>query len=309
MFKNGEAAEIIARQGAGAYLGGTATYDSRIGNKKDGIKHPFINLPKSHSAINWLGLPNWGISWDYRKNEHLIKKKISQVVHINQQYNCPIGWSIAANPEAKDYHKIEDLGILLRTVEHSGADFIEINESCPNTEEKNEGIDYLTHRLKRINEESNRKFLKKNIPLIVKFSNDVKIEQIPYLMDILIDLKFDGINFGNTSIDYSNLRNKINENEKRDFDYFTKTFGGGLSGRLLKEKSLELCEAVVEYREKIKPNFEFHVIRTGGIENAQDILDSENAGVSMNQWFIGYWENFKVHRHRVYEKLYQDLLK
>src|SRR3970282_925994 len=41
MFKNGECYEMVAKQGAAAYLGGTGTWNSRKGNEKDGIYLPF----------------------------------------------------------------------------------------------------------------------------------------------------------------------------------------------------------------------------------------------------------------------------
>ena len=37
MFKNGECYEMVAKQGAGAYLGGTGTWNSRRGNEKNKI--------------------------------------------------------------------------------------------------------------------------------------------------------------------------------------------------------------------------------------------------------------------------------
>src|SRR3989344_3365254 len=52
MFKNGECYKMIAMQGAGAYLGGTSTWNPRIGNEKAGVYLPFVPYPASHSASN-----------------------------------------------------------------------------------------------------------------------------------------------------------------------------------------------------------------------------------------------------------------
>ena len=307
MFKNGECYELMARQGAGGYLGGTSTFESIIGNEKNGIKTPFVKLSKSGAALNWLGLPNDGIGFwknDFQKYE--LEIKISEMVKVKKMYGCPVGWSVAINGE--NVYGLGTAGILLRVLKNAGVDFIEINRSCPNTKRDEAEMSYV---LGNIMKESYVKMengkSKKIVPLIVKFSNDAKIKQVPKLIDTLIEFKFDGVNFGNTSTGHSLHRNSINENEKKLFDYFTSEFGGGISGIPLKKNSLKLCEAATEYVQKIKLNSEFHVIRTGGIENAQDLIDSNNAGVSLNQWFTGYWENFRKYENKVYEKIYGDL--
>jgi len=50
IFKNGECYEMVARQGAGAYLGGTGTWNPRRGNEKEDIYLPFVPYPLSHST-------------------------------------------------------------------------------------------------------------------------------------------------------------------------------------------------------------------------------------------------------------------
>ena len=76
----------------------------------------------------------------------------------------------------------------------------------------------------------------------------------------------------------------------------------------MKEDSLKLCSEAVKYVNSKHLPQEFHVIRTGGIETAEDILESEKAGISLNQWFTGYWENFSKEGHELYKKLYQELI-
>ena len=146
----------------------------------------------------------------------------------------------------------------------------------------------------------------REIPVIVKFSNDTEVNQVPALLDLLFELGFDGVNFGNTSIDYIQRRKLIDPSERKLFDYFTKTFTGGVSGRPLKETSLELGSRSVEYTKAGPPTQEFHTIRTGGIETWQDIQDSERAGISLNQWYTCYFENFANHAHKIYEQFFEN---
>ena len=286
MFKNGAGYELCVFQGAGAYLGGTGTWNFRRGNS--GL--PFAPYRASGAASNSLGLPNDGDIYNH-KNASLIIKATG----------VPIGWSLAASP---DYPERERLMLLyqgMRLYESAGVDFLEINESCPNVNGDDSG---LAGRLGYISE----RFLagrKRKLPVIVKFSNDTPFAKVPELLDLLFSLGFDGVNFGNTSEDYARHRKGISGKDKALFDYFTCTYGGGVSGRPLKEDSLLLSAMAAEYVKHGPPPQEFHVIRTGGIESWKDIEESEQAGVSLNQWFTGYWEGFSKDGHRVYDRMYR----
>ncbi len=294
IFKNGECYEMVTLQGAGAYLGGTGTWNQRKGNEKSGISLPFAPYPKSHSASNCLELPNDGdVVNSYRAS------KLERIA------GCPIGWSVSSSPDFQGEEKLNKLVKGIKLYENAGVDFIEINESCPNIIHSLQQED-LEERLKYVKEQFLDKRNRK-IPIIVKFSNDTKISQVPELLDLLFEYGYDGVNFGNTSVDYSNIRCNINTKEKKLFDYFVNNFGGGISGRPLKYNSLYLAGRAVEYLNKGKPPQEFHVIRTGGIENYKDIKDSDNAGISLNQWYTGYIENFANYGHKVYEELFKDV--
>ena len=63
---------------------------------------------------------------------------------------------------------------------------------------------------------------------------------------------------------------------------------------------MTLSAAAVNYLELVKPGYEFHVIRSGGINSIQDIIDSNNAGVSLNQWYSGYFENYITYGNKLY---------
>ena len=301
MFKNGECYEMVAKQGASAYLGGTGTWNQRSGNKKEGIYLPFVPYSKSHAASNWLGLPNDG--------DEINSQRVAQLETIA---DCPIGWSVMGSPDLQGEEKLRYLVKGMNLYEQAGVDFLEINESCPNTEQGNPQEDELANRLQYIKEHflDRRMFTDtdrlREIPVIVKFSNDTEIEQLPALLDILFELGFDGVNFGNTSIDYIKRRELIDPSERRLFDFYTQTFGGGVSGRPLRESSLELASRAVEYLNQGRPSQEFHVTRTGGIETWEDIQKSLDAGISLCQWYTGYFENFAREGHDVYKELFSD---
>jgi len=293
MFKKGESYYTIAKQGAGAYLSGTTTSSKRLGNFKNGVLHPFAPFPSSGASVNWMGLPNEG--------HQIVAKRLSQLQKIQ---NCPIGASLSASPEERGIEGLENLKIGMDLYKEANVDFIEINESCPNVEEghqiDNNSLDEdLINRLEYIS----MNFLKnrdKNLPVIVKFSNDTDLSLVPNIIDNLISLGFDGVNFGNTSTKYEESIDMIKDKEKKLFQYFTENYGGGLSGKLLSTTSLNLVKTGSNHLKTKKLSKEFHIIRTGGVCSIEDIKNSLNNGASICQWYNGYFSEFSKYGHQVY---------
>lgn len=292
MFKNGEGYDVVAKLGAGAYLGGTSTFNPRLGNNKSGIKLPFVSLHHSKAAVNWLGLPNLG-------DELLAKQPITK----RKIVGCPIGWSVMRSP---DFAESDGVSKLIESLWHyhnnPQIDFIEINESCPNIKL---GVAGIIPRLRRIANEFLSKRQRK-LPIIVKLSNDLDLRNLAEMMEELIRLGYDGINLGNTSIEYSFILPQLEPRDRELFNYFTASFGGGVSGAPLKQKSLDLCAEAANQLQRLQANHEFHIIRSGGIENAQDLLASKQHGVSFNQWYTGFFNAYAENGSAVYRSLLCD---
>ncbi|MPN59545.1 hypothetical protein SDC9_207266 [bioreactor metagenome] len=121
---------------------------------------------------------------------------------------------------------------------------------------------------------------------------------------MLVDLGFDGVNFGNTSTDYKRYASLIFGHDKLLFEYFTSYFGGGLSGRLLKDRSLFINKNAANYLQTKKLSKEFYCIRTGGVSKFEDIIDSKESGIFLNEWFVGFFDNFAEHGFHTYKKLF-----
>jgi dihydroorotate dehydrogenase len=297
MFKYGDGYRISALQGAGAFLAGTTTALPRTGNKKNGIQHPFMPYPKSSTSSNWMGLPNPG--------HEVVARRLSQIDKIK---GCPLGISIAASPEQTSMDAADGIIRGMSLYDKGGVDFIELNESCPNVDHHgsnntNPLDEGLIERLEHIS----RGFLSKRnkkLPVIVKFSNDTSESQVNNLIDLLLDLGFDGINFGNTSVQYDKYARLLNPSDIKNFGYFTSEFGGGLSGKILKGNSLHLCSIATDYLAQKNPRSEFHIIRTGGVEDLDDINESNAAGIRLNQWFAGYFDKFGKYGHSLYKHLF-----
>jgi dihydroorotate dehydrogenase len=313
MFKNGDGYEVSWRQGAGYWLAGTTTASPRGGNLSGGwaggVAQPFVPYPRSGAASNWLGLPNDG--------DEAVAVRIAEVVRSERREGCPVGVSAAAVAGADEGEAVARLDRLVRGLklfQDAGADFLEINESCPNTGESESDRTTpadLSRRLERVAEG----FLvrrERPLPVIVKFSVDTAPERVPGLVDTLVELGFDGVDFGNTSTDYAGLRAAVDPAERRLYDQFTGRFGGGVSGRPLRERSLALARAAADRARQVAPvvNGErvFHVVRTGGVEAGADLAATESAGVALAGWLTGYFEGFARHGHDVYRTIYEQAL-
>ncbi|MCB1058343.1 MAG: hypothetical protein KDD11_22815, partial [Acidobacteria bacterium] len=286
-------------QGAGFFLAGTTTARRRAGNEKAEIHWPFAPYPSSVAASNWLGLPNPG--------DPVVAQRLAGLERIP---GCPVGASVAADPELAGEERMTALIRGLEAYTEAGADFLEVNESCPNTgedpAEESRELEELGRRLERIRQG----FLERpdRPPVVVKLSCDTDPAVVPEVVDRLLDEGFDGVNFGNTSTAYERRRGAVAASDRPLYDYFTTTFGGGVSGRPLKEDSLRLAAAAAEQRERRAPGREFHVVRTGGIEDAADVRRSLDAGVSLVQWYTGYFQAFAAAGHELYLELYDELL-
>jgi len=292
MFKDAECYKLMDSQGSGGYLSGTTTANVRLGNKG----HPFVQYHRSQAASNYLGLPN--------KGDRFVSRVLS---HISEGEGCPIGHSVMASPDLSPDEQLPALVAGMRMFEEANVSWLEQNVSCPNTGHRFDGAE-LKRQLSYVSEN----FLKgrdRVFPVSVKLSNDTRVADVPQILDLLFGAGYDGVNFGNTSVDYDRHRKSIVDGELKLYDYFTREHGGGVSGAPLKEISLELAATAVRYLRSGRPTQEFHVFRTGGIECADDLIQSDEAGISMNQWFGGYWHEWAEQGHKIYQKLYGDYVR
>ncbi|MDY6768580.1 MAG: hypothetical protein SVW02_00520 [Candidatus Nanohaloarchaea archaeon] len=303
MFKTGACYDLVADQGAGAYLAGTFTPEPRAGNDLWGVKRPFLPLPRSGASLNSLGLPNPGFregGGAERRREQLGYEGSAREIlaSVETRPGVPLGASVMGTPQktGEDGYA-EEIVEGLEAVEAAGVDFAEINESCPNTDAELPQDAGIETRLQHVAD----RFLEgSDLPVVVKFSTDTPPGQVEHLVDLLIDCGFHGVNFGNTSEAYSTYRDTIRDSERGAYDAFIDNIGGGIGGRPIRERSLELATRAVERVNERDPDRDFLVVRTGGVETQEDIEASEQHGIGMNQWFTGYWDSFADHGHDVY---------
>ena len=67
-----------------------------------------------------------------------------------------------------------------------------------------------------------------------------------------------------------------------------------------------MCKIAVNELKKLEIKNEFHIIRTGGIEDFDDIQDSLECGISMNQWVTGFYFSFLKEGNKVYKNMLEN---
>lgn len=297
LFKQGEGAALAAAWGAGFWTVGTTTGRPRKGNRRHHVSQPFAPYPRSGAASNWLGLPNPG----HRAVAARVAAtpRTSGVVRIASLGLDPL-------PEVPEADRLAALIAGLEHYDEAGIDVVEINESCPNTAEDVAGMEHLERRLMVLE----RDFLarrRRRLPVLLKLSVDAEPSAVADVVALACRHGLDGLVLGNTSTKWQALRSAIDPAERPLYDRFVDRFGGGVSGRPLKAASLELIRCARQALATAAPRDEFHLVRVGGIESADDVRVSLQAGATLCQWYTGLFEGFAVHGHRFQDVVHQQL--
>lgn len=254
--KNGKIPTIMEALGFGFVEIGSITANPNTGNPKPRT----FRLPKDHAMINRMGLNNDGAK--------TIVKRLK-----NKRLTIPLGINIAKthDPDIIGDAAIDDYVFSFNEARKI-ADYITVNISCPNTtegktfEEPN-ALDELLSALK----------IKKDarvVPTFIKFSSDLTREQLVNLLDICEEHRTHGYVASNTSSDRQGL---VTSQEKLE-----KIGLGGLSGRPIANKSLQLVQWISNEVKRQKP-----IIGVGGIDSFETALKMLLAGADLLQVYTG----------------------
>ena len=240
--KNGEYITATPTLGFGYTEIGTVTPKPQDGNPKPRL----FRLKEDFSLQNAMGFNNRGA--DY------------MLERLNKLYflDYPIGINIGKNKLTPEDKALDDYETLLKAFKDYG-DYIIINISSPNTPglrdlQNEEFIDSLFKLAKEITDR----------PILLKIAPDMEAEDAISLCKSAVDAGASGVIATNTTIDYS-----ITPHAK-DF--------GGISGRLVREKSFKLFQAIAK-----ELYGKTTLISVGGIEDAKDAYRRIRAGASLVQ--------------------------
>jgi len=257
MDKTGKCAKYWQIFGFGHAELGTITVDPRKGNPRQRM----WRFPKAEAVVNYMGFNNPGVdAFATTLQKHGIKRG-------NLAAGIPIGISIgsvATDPEEanKEYQQ------LLEKL-HPHADYFVANFSCPNVShaDDNHTSELIEAMVKKIRELSNKNSTEPT-PLFWKISPDLSENELLRTLEITRDKQVAGIIACNTSVE---LRKQL-----------APDLPGGLSGRPLFKKSLEVVKFIRQRDERIP------IIASGGGMEVDDFKRMFDKGANIAQALTGF---------------------
>jgi len=115
----------------------------------------------------------------------------------------------------------------------------------------------------------------RRVPLLVKIAPDLADEDVLGVADLALEIGLDGIIATNTTISREGLRTPAARVEEIG--------AGGLSGRPLTERSLEVLRLL---RERVGPDLT--IVAVGGIGDAADARERLDAGATLLQAYTAF---------------------
>lgn len=255
--KDGLGYRGLACLGFGHIEIGTVTVRPQRGNPRPRL----FRLPSDQALINRMGFPGHGADFLARR---LQAKKVPGLV---------VGVNIGKNKDTPLEDASQDYLSLMRRFAPL-ADYLTVNVSSPNTVglrrlQGREALDCLLGELSSENALLDQQ-LSRHVPLLVKLAPDLNDEELEDALQVIVDQKLDGVIATNTTITREGLRSAHAQE------------AGGLSGKPLHQRSLEVVRSIVRQTQGSLP-----VIAVGGIdspESAQAMLD---AGARLVQVYTG----------------------
>jgi len=289
--KDGRLLDFSYSMGAGFAVVGTVLNEPHCGNVFSMLGglclcNCWTPLPQSGGALNSLGLPSQGVDKAVENIAEFRRKHNIDLAAESSQcplFRCfPIGVSIMGHPAREGQEQIDGVLECIRKA-IPVADFLEINESCPNVKHGGKPDDVLA-RLSLVVALRDQIAVSegRRVPILVKLGN---IGDADTTVQVLANLGVDGVVLVNTQKDHSSF--DLPSRDQRLLEYYTEKYGGGLSGRPIKERALSQVVTAVNAVQQQGVAGKFSVVHVGGIEDLEDVQRSRAAGADLRQWYTG----------------------
>ncbi len=238
---------------------GTVTPLAQDGNDKPRL----FRLKKDKAIINRMGFNNNGMA---EAVENLKKKSPGSKLII--------GGNIGKNKITSNENAIDDYIVSFKAL-FEYVDYFVVNVSSPNTPDlralqEKEPLKKILAALQLVNESYPKKK-----PLLLKIAPDLSNEQLDDIVEIMLELKMDGIVATNTTIQRTGL--------VADDLQVEKIGAGGLSGKPLSQRSTEVIRYIHQ-----KSKGAFPIMGVGGIHSVEDALEKLDAGATLLQIYTGF---------------------
>jgi len=261
MDKDGEFSRAVEALGFGHAEVGTVTPESQPGNPRPRL----FRYPQHKALINRMGFNNKGAdAMLHSLSKHYPKGKRAMPVGINIGKAKVTPLDEAVNDYLACFRKLADQ-----------ADYFAINISSPNTAGLRDlqSEAYLRDLLSTLREENRshaRKLGRKPHPMLLKIAPDLSYRDIDGILEVLLDLEFDGIIATNTTIQRP--------------ERFPGNETGGLSGGdFIRKRSNDVINFI--YR---STGGKLPIIGVGGIDSVEAAGEKVDAGASLVQVYTGW---------------------
>ena len=231
---------------------------------QDGNPKPrMFRANKENALVNRMGFNNPGA---LAVRENLIERR-----SIGLWPNNPVAANIGRSKKVSNDEAADDYSSTLDIL-WDYADLFVLNVSSPNTPGLRElqEVDHLRDVLTSCIEVRNRKGNYK--PILMKFSPDLNDDDLLDSAQVSVDCNVDGFVATNTTISRYIPKNSQSRS------VFAQS--GGLSGRPLKKRSLEVVSMLYDYTDSKVP-----IVGVGGIDSVDSAWDMITSGASLIQLY------------------------
>jgi dihydroorotate dehydrogenase len=240
---------------------GTVTAQPQPGNPKKRL----FRLVADRALINRMGFNNDGSA---AVAERLAARR--------ETFRTVVGVNIG---KTKVVPEEEAVGDYVTSTERlaAHADYLVVNVSSPNTPglRNLQATESLRPLLTAVREAADRTVTDRRVPLLVKIAPDLADEDVDAVADLALELGLDGIIATNTTIAREGLGLKSSAELVKET--------GGLSGRPVKERSLEVLRRLYA-----RVGDRITLVGVGGIENAEDAWQRILAGATLVQGYSAF---------------------
>ena len=252
MDKRGEVIPFFDALGFGSIEIGSVTLHPQSGNPKPRM----FRIPPDLAIINRMGFPSPGVAAMKGELEHLRGVTLSSKIGINIGKSKITPLDDAVTDYLSSFESLREYG-----------DYFAINVSSPNTPE-----------LRKLQEKPRLKEIFAALrtanpakkPFFVKVAPDLTSQELSDVCEVVFEEGISGIIATNTTI-------------SRDGLSVANAESGGLSGRPLREKSLQILRELASITEGKIP-----LIAVGGIFTSDDVIESLRAGAALVQIYTSF---------------------
>jgi len=270
--KNATWFNALGALGFGAVEVGTVTARAQEGNPE----RPRVSrLPRDRALLNSLGFPNDGCE--------AVARRLAR-----RRTRAPIGANIGKTKVVQIDDAVPDYRESTRALAPL-ADYLVLNVSSPNTPglTQIQTVERLSALVAGVREELRACAPAGKVPLLIKLGPDLPNAEIEEIAEMAVRLQLDGIIAVNTTVDTGLAL-------KSEAEIASQEHGGGISGRPLKERALEVLQLL-----HARAGDHLALVSVGGIETHLDVWERILAGASLVQAYTAFVYGGPLWPHRI----------